>query len=92
MERYIYLRTVVSMSCQYKNPTKRVGLLQSRHHFMEMQIVLAMILLNNCLYVIKQQSLYHSSCYFGDLIMYKSSKNRHTNFLSFTLLLFLVMI
>jgi len=35
--RHVYPRTVVSMSLHYKNPTKRVGLLQSgpHHHLIE---------------------------------------------------------
>jgi len=31
-ERYVYPRTVVSVSYHYKNPTKRVGLVQSGSH------------------------------------------------------------
>jgi len=36
--RHVYLQTVVSVSLHYKNPTKRVGLVQSgshHHHLVE---------------------------------------------------------
>jgi hypothetical protein len=29
----VYQRTVVSVILHYKNPTKRVGLVQTRHHY-----------------------------------------------------------
>jgi len=33
VERYVYPRTVVSVSYHYKNSNKRVVLVQSRHHY-----------------------------------------------------------
>jgi hypothetical protein len=42
--RHVYQQTVVSVSWHHKNPTKRVGLVQSRpHHLIENKFVLAMI-------------------------------------------------
>jgi hypothetical protein len=52
-------RTVVSLSYYDKNSTKRVGLVQSRHHLIKMYFVLAMIDLKNCLLEVRQQSLAH---------------------------------
>jgi hypothetical protein len=36
MERHVYPQTVVSVSWHFKNPTEQVGLVQSRHHHIEM--------------------------------------------------------
>ena len=46
----------------YKNPTKCIGLVQTRHHhhhLIEMKLVLTMIQLKYCSLGIKQQSLTH---------------------------------
>jgi hypothetical protein len=36
MEQHVYPRTVASVSYHYKNPAKRVGLVQGGHHLIEM--------------------------------------------------------
>ena len=43
--RHVYLRTVVSVSLHYKNPTKHVGLVQNgpHHHLIENLPVFTMI-------------------------------------------------
>ena len=52
-------QTVISMSQHYKNPTKRVGLVQSEphYHLIENQLILAMIQPKNC----NNHSLTHSA-------------------------------
>jgi hypothetical protein len=53
VERHVYLQPVISVSWRYENPTKGAGLVQSgRHHFIEMQLVLVMILLNKSFFSI----------------------------------------
>ena len=53
----------VSMRQHYKNPTKRVDLVQSGHHHIisvrEKKLVFAMLQLKNCRVEVKQQSLTH---------------------------------
>jgi hypothetical protein len=40
--RHVYLQNVVSLSKLYTNSTKRVVLVQSKHHLIKMQHVIAM--------------------------------------------------
>jgi len=49
--QHVYPWTVVSVSWHYKNPAKRFGLVQSgpHHHFIENELVLAMIWLKKLL-------------------------------------------
>ena len=45
----------------HNNPTKRIGHVQNgNHHLVEIWLVLAMIYLENCSFVVKQQSPSHS--------------------------------
>jgi hypothetical protein len=45
MGQPMYLRTIVSVFYHYKNPTKRIDVVESghHHHLMEMLLVLSMI-------------------------------------------------
>jgi len=56
--RHVFPRTIVSVSQHYKNPTKRVGFLQSGYHYFNVyKRVLTMIELQNCSFGIQRQSL-----------------------------------
>jgi hypothetical protein len=56
------MRTAISMCLGYEIQAKRVCLVQSRHHYhiIEVLLALAMKLLKNCTLGVKQQSLTHN--------------------------------
>ena len=52
----VYLRSFSELA----HLTKRVGIVQSGHHLIEMQLTLTIIWLKNCSLFVKQQLLTHS--------------------------------